>query len=177
MRTTVLILTALTLALAGLVIDYGIGAPRQGQAAGTGDTNCDGTTNSIDALFILQVDARLLGGLQCQENADMNADGTVNSIDASIILQYVAGLLGGPPPAATPTPPAESMCQVLAEGLEALLPYLNPIFLIGDGPISPEDVVQLVLEFRSACSQWIQATGWNLVHPECHPVPAPGCKG
>ena len=96
MRTTILILTALTLALAGLVIDQGTAAPRQGQAAGMGDTNCDDTINSIDALFILQWDAGLLGDLQCQGNADMNADGTVNLFDYDLFQACVTGPGGGP---------------------------------------------------------------------------------
>ena len=64
----------------------------------TGDVNCDGVVNPIDALFILQFAAGLIGALPCQENADVNEDGTINTIDASLILQFVAGLIGTLPP-------------------------------------------------------------------------------
>jgi hypothetical protein len=76
----------------------------------TGDANCDGTVNPVDAALILQFGGGLAPSLPCQENADVNGDGQVNSIDDALILQYVAGYTtspGGPvvaPPQPTPTP-------------------------------------------------------------------------
>lgn len=64
----------------------------------TGDVNCNGSIDSIDAALVLQLVAGLIGTLPCQENADANADGTTNSIDAALILQYSAGLLQTLPP-------------------------------------------------------------------------------
>lgn len=60
---------------------------------GTGDVNCDGSVDSIDAALVLQLGAGLIGALTCGENADANADGTINSIDAALILQFNAGLI------------------------------------------------------------------------------------
>jgi uncharacterized cupredoxin-like copper-binding protein len=67
----------------------------------TGDANCSGTINSIDAALVLQFAAGLIASLSCQQNADANEDGTTNSIDAALILQFDAGLIDSLPP--TPT--------------------------------------------------------------------------
>ena len=67
--------------------------PPQPIATPTGDTNCDGTVNSIDAALILQFGAGLTSSLACQGTADVNGDGSIDAIDASLILQFVAGLL------------------------------------------------------------------------------------
>ena len=64
----------------------------------TGDANCSGDINSIDAALVLQFVAGLVGSLSCEENADANEDGAVNSIDATLILQHIAGLLPTLPP-------------------------------------------------------------------------------
>ena len=58
-----------------------------------GDADCLGSVNSIDAAFILQFDAGLLGALPCPINADVDGDGMVTSIDAAHILQFDAGLI------------------------------------------------------------------------------------
>jgi alpha-tubulin suppressor-like RCC1 family protein len=60
-----------------------------------GDVNCDGAVDSIDALFVLQLGARLIppGALSCSQNEDVNRDRDVNAIDAAVILQYSAGLI------------------------------------------------------------------------------------
>ncbi len=63
----------------------------------SGDVNCDGQTNSIDATLVLQYHAGLLANVACAENADVDENGTVNSIDATVILQLEAGVLDQPP--------------------------------------------------------------------------------
>ena len=63
-----------------------------------GDANCDGTVNAIDAAFILQFGAGLIGGLPCADLADANQDGDVSAIDAALVLQFGAGLIGMLPP-------------------------------------------------------------------------------
>lgn len=66
-------------------------------AAGTsslsGDANCDGKVNAIDAALILQFDVGLLSSLRCQDNAETNRDGRINAIDALRVLQVVAGFM------------------------------------------------------------------------------------
>lgn len=57
----------------------------------SGDVNCDGPTNSVDAALVLQLDARLTRSLACVQNADVDEDGAISSIDASLILQHDAG--------------------------------------------------------------------------------------
>ena len=59
-----------------------------------GDVNCSGETDSIDAALVLQLEAGLIAGLACGDQADVNQDGTINAIDAALILQFTAGLLG-----------------------------------------------------------------------------------
>jgi hypothetical protein len=59
-----------------------------------GDVDDDGDVDSIDALLVLEVDARLLdeGDLANADSADVNHDGVINSIDALYILWADAGL-------------------------------------------------------------------------------------
>ena len=58
-----------------------------------GDANCDGSTNSVDSLLILQLFARLIGSIACQTAGDVNINGDVGPIDAVLILQYESGML------------------------------------------------------------------------------------
>ncbi len=64
----------------------------------SGDADCNGTVNAIDAAFVLQFGAGLLGDIPCANLADANDDGTVTAIDAALILQFVAGFVGTLPP-------------------------------------------------------------------------------
>ena len=59
----------------------------------TGDANCSGVVDSIDAALILQASAQLVESVPCPLNADVNASGTIDSVDAAIVLQAVAGLI------------------------------------------------------------------------------------
>lgn len=59
---------------------------------GSGDANCDGATNSIDATLLLQHIAGLLDAIPCEDEADVNGGG-IDSTDAALILQFEAGLL------------------------------------------------------------------------------------
>ena len=72
--------------------------PSPTPAGTTGDVNCSGGVDSIDAALVLQLTAGLVDSLSCQQNADANEDGSVNSIDAALILQLTAGLLSNLPP-------------------------------------------------------------------------------
>ncbi|MCH8025941.1 MAG: dockerin type I repeat-containing protein [Chloroflexi bacterium] len=58
-----------------------------------GDVNLDTFVNSIDALFILQFDARLLTTLPNASNADVNCSDAINALDAALILQHDANFL------------------------------------------------------------------------------------
>ncbi len=59
----------------------------------SGDANCNGSTDSIDAALVLQSTAGLIAGVGCPGLADVDGDGDIDAIDAAIILQIDAGLL------------------------------------------------------------------------------------
>ena len=59
----------------------------------SGDADCSGDTNSIDAAIVLQLTAGLIASVGCPDLADVDGDGDIDAIDAAIILQIVAGLL------------------------------------------------------------------------------------
>ena len=63
-----------------------------------GDVSGDGSVNSIDAAFILQLGAGLIDSLPCEGGADTNGDSVVNAIDSVLILQFVAGFISSLPP-------------------------------------------------------------------------------
>ncbi|MCH7580239.1 MAG: dockerin type I repeat-containing protein [Chloroflexi bacterium] len=59
----------------------------------TGDANCDGAVDAIDAALILHSEAGLVRAVACRAEADVNGDGLVNSLDAVLILQFAADLI------------------------------------------------------------------------------------
>ena len=63
----------------------------------TGDTNCDGVVNPLDAALILQLAAGMIPALACPGGGDTNGDGITNPLDAALILQLTAGLLDNLP--------------------------------------------------------------------------------
>ena len=67
--------------------------PTQTPAPPDGDVNCDGPTNSIDAVLVLQLTVGLLPSLQCEPDGDVNRDQSVDAVDAALILQFTAGLI------------------------------------------------------------------------------------
>jgi hypothetical protein len=75
------------------------------------DVNCDGATNPIDSLLVLQYSAGLIASLGCRQAADANGDGVINSLDAALILQFDAGLYI-PPPSPPPAFPTEAPTPV-----------------------------------------------------------------
>ncbi|MEX2158561.1 MAG: proprotein convertase P-domain-containing protein [Dehalococcoidia bacterium] len=62
-------------------------------SGGSGDVDCNGTVNTIDAGLTLQFVAGIINTLACRANADTNLSGAINSIDVALILQKVAGLI------------------------------------------------------------------------------------
>jgi hypothetical protein len=64
-----------------------------------GDTNADGSVNSVDASLILQyVAGRIVLLPAIDHNGDVNLDGTIDAIDSLLILQLNAGLIEELPP-------------------------------------------------------------------------------
>lgn len=66
--------------------------PPGSEPAGSGDVSCDGRTDSMDAVLVLQHSAGLLTSLRCSDAADVDGNGRVDANDAALILQYDAGL-------------------------------------------------------------------------------------
>ena len=77
-------------------IDAASCAGIEASAGGSGDVNCDATTNSVDAALILQRVAGLVASLPCDAAGDVNGGG-IDSVDAALVLQFDAGLLEGLP--------------------------------------------------------------------------------
>ena len=71
------------------------GASAGDPSAESGDVNCDGSANSVDAALILQFEAALKDSFACPDAADVDGDGAVNSIDARIVLELDAGIQTG----------------------------------------------------------------------------------
>ncbi len=54
------------------------------------DVNCDGGSDSVDALYILQVVAGITSFTSCQNVPNLNDDGVIDVLDALVLLQYEA---------------------------------------------------------------------------------------
>ncbi len=58
----------------------------------TGDANCSGTTDSLDAAIVLQFAAQLLPEIPCYDRVDLDRNGHTDALDPLLILQCSAGL-------------------------------------------------------------------------------------
>jgi hypothetical protein len=58
-----------------------------------GDVNGDRRVDTLDALWVLWLDAGMVSAVGHPENADLNHDGRIDARDAAVILQIEAGLL------------------------------------------------------------------------------------
>lgn len=83
----------LVLAPVLVVLAFSVSTGRSGHAQTTGDVNCDGSANSIDASLILQLSAGLTASVLCDGAADPNNDGETDALDSALILQFSAGLI------------------------------------------------------------------------------------
>ena len=63
--------------------------------AQTGDVDCSGRTDSMDALIVIQRLAGFIIEPGCYSEADIDDNGTVDAVDALLILQFDAGLWDG----------------------------------------------------------------------------------
>jgi hypothetical protein len=73
-------------------------------AFATGDANCDGLVDSVDAVYVL----RYVAGVEeskCVAATDMNCDAEVTAVDAIILLQQTGGLSRDPSSVCIPETP------------------------------------------------------------------------
>jgi len=111
MRTLIplAILLAVALGLFGVAANARAGMPYPTPTSPppiTGDVDCSGRVDTVDASIVLQITAGLITihrysqFVYCWSNVDMdvNRDGAVDALDAVLILQYSAGLLPHLPP-------------------------------------------------------------------------------
>lgn len=115
-RSSLLLATLLAvLFLAGWSVAFQAPA-HAGGPPGSGDADCSGTTDSRDALLVLQVEARLLLISDiCASAANVHIDSSIDSRDATFILQFEAGLLPLLPP--VPQPILEIVIDEVAKTL------------------------------------------------------------
>jgi hypothetical protein len=62
-----------------------------------GDTDCNTSVNSLDAVLTLQRSATLVDHVACAQQADVNMDNRADAVDAALTLQYTVGLLDSLP--------------------------------------------------------------------------------
>jgi hypothetical protein len=124
LSSTLLLLLALTASAVVIITPF---SASRGEAQLTGDVNCDGRVNAVDAALTLQYSAGIIGSLPCPVNADVNGDGRTDARDALLILQVDAGLIHGLPtvaapsatPTHTPTPTASATPTATTTGTSA----------------------------------------------------------
>ncbi len=68
----------------------------------SGDVECDGDLDVVDALAVLRFTAALGPFAECLNVADVNCDGLVGAVDALLIQRHVAGLPVALPPGCPP---------------------------------------------------------------------------
>jgi|FLYL01.1.fsa_nt_gi lysophospholipase L1-like esterase len=70
--------------------------------AASGDVDCSGEVDAVDALRILRLVARLDSGVPCPDAADVDCSGDVSATDAGSILRHVVGFVWFIPPIGCP---------------------------------------------------------------------------
>jgi hypothetical protein len=94
MRFAVLVLLAACLmGLGGLLGARGAAAESSGASLLPGDFTCDDSSDSIDALVMLQYVAKLTPYPKCKSLADLDGNGELSAVDATLVLQLDAGLV------------------------------------------------------------------------------------
>ena len=126
-----------------------VAADKQTASGVSGDVNCGGTVDAIDALLILRSVAGLPVSANCiNGSGDVNCSGTIDAIDALLILRQVAGLPVNLPAGCTPIGQAigpapssfDKIDEALADGTisdeQALLYRMYASF--GDSRLPPQ---------------------------------------
>jgi hypothetical protein len=109
---------------------------RAGQIV-TGDVDCNGRVESIDAALVLQNTSDLLGHLPCPLNARADGYPDVTSVDATLILQFAAGLFSQLPPVRVFTGDivvvrgAEAYCTAVDTGSEVFVLWEPRQLMVG----------------------------------------------
>jgi alpha-tubulin suppressor-like RCC1 family protein len=62
---------------------------------GSGDANCDGSVNAIDAIVVLQIVVGAADARSCGANTEQSGNVQPTAVDAKLILEHDAGLDGG----------------------------------------------------------------------------------
>ena len=114
-------ISMLLLASAALVPGAAAGDP----AVASGDVNCDGSVNSVDAALILQFEAALKDSFACPDAADVDGDSAVNSIDARIVLELDAGIQAGLVRMYITVTEPEGLCGARAKPISCDIPTGN----------------------------------------------------
>ena len=99
MRKVVLLATIALFITGSATLDVSLASPPvPSDCRVFGDVSGDGRVTPVDALLVLQREARSVSTLPCLMLGYVNGDGVVNAVDAAIILQYDAGLIDSLPP-------------------------------------------------------------------------------
>jgi hypothetical protein len=93
MRLAVLVLAACLIGFGALAGSGSASAESSGASLLPGDFTCDDSSDSIDALVILQYDAKLTPHPKCKSLADLDGNGELSAVDATLVLQIDANLV------------------------------------------------------------------------------------